>query len=140
MRLRELYYNDEAKGGDDYQNQRAMGEGQDLPGSRFEPYNTRFKFTGTNTEEFLGKFKHAAEAMQVSEIFETDYGLLPPARGHNDYPRWKSLDSRAYRLLEKHDDSFIFSMLRDRPDMKAREIYDLLDRSFFRGTTRSGHR
>ena len=50
-RLRAIYYNDndEAKEGRDSNvHQRAMGEGLDLSGSRFEPYNTRFRFTGTN--------------------------------------------------------------------------------------------
>ena len=61
---------DEAKGGEDHNYQRAMGfdEGQHFTPSKYESYNARFKFTGSNVEEFTSKFKHACEAMQVYDV------------------------------------------------------------------------
>jgi hypothetical protein len=47
------------------------------------------------------------------------------------------LDSKAYRLLEKHLVEDIWSTLRDRPNMSAREIFDVLTETHLTGTVRS---
>lgn len=108
MRLRERFLaaNDEEKVGEG-RDQRAMGLGElqeNLPAL----YNSRFKFTGKNAEEFLSKFRHACEAMKVTRIFYEDYGLHKPNMNDPTYPTWSADDSRAFRLLERHLDSDIW--------------------------------
>ena len=137
MRLRERFLaaNDEEKVGEG-RDQRAMGLGElqeNLPAL----YNSRFKFTGKNAEEFLSKFRHACEAMKVTRIFYEDYGLHKPNMNDPTYPTWSADDSRAFRLLERHLDSDIWSALRDGTDKTARQVFDLLDRAMLRGTVRT---
>jgi hypothetical protein len=47
------------------------------------------------------------------------------------------MDSRAFRLLEKHVTPKVWSMVRDKPNMSARQVFDVLTSTCLRGTTRS---
>ena len=96
MRLRDLKLrlnagngNDEAKGGEP-RDQRAMGfdEGQHFTPGKYETYNARFRFTGQNIEEFQSRFKHACKAMQVADIFFTNYGSDRPNANTEQYRTW----------------------------------------------------
>jgi hypothetical protein len=71
-------------------------------------------FNGNNAEEFMTKFPHICAQYQVEKIFYQDYGLERPGPGP-ERTLWDQLDSKAYRVLEKHLDSDIFSTLQGSP-------------------------
>lgn len=98
---------------------------------------SKVPYDGSNTEAFVSKFRHLAEAYKVSPIFFNDYGRNPPALDHRDFAAWASMDSKAFRLLEKSVTDEIWSLVRDRQEMSARDVYDVLARTCLRGTVRS---
>jgi hypothetical protein len=117
--------------GDYGNNQRVMGHEQQ---SFIIP---KVKFTGKNIEEFVTKFSHIAEAYKVTRILYDNYGKHPPAPDTPEFQEWTAQDSRAYRLLEKHIDPEIWSFIRDKPIMSAREVFDVLTETCLRGTVRT---
>jgi hypothetical protein len=114
-------------------NQRAMGLGR---GNRNDDVLAKVVFNGNNAEEFIGKFPHICSSFQVERIFYQDYGLQRPNPGP-ERQVWDQLDSKAYRLLEKHITGEIWSTLRDRPNMSARTIFDIFTETHLTGTVRS---
>jgi hypothetical protein len=94
-------------------------------------------FNGENAEEFTSKFPHICMHYQVYQIFYEDYGRNRPGPDNQLRQTWDSLDSKAYRLLEKHLTDDIWSTLRDKPNMTARQIFDVLTATHLTGTVRS---
>jgi hypothetical protein len=62
-------------------------------------------YDGHNSEEFVSKFRHIAEAYKISKVLYEDYGSNPPQPDDEAFAEWVELDSRAYRVLEKHINS-----------------------------------
>ena len=83
-------------------NQRAMG----LGGGQHTDILSKIIFNGHNAEEFISKFPHICSSFQVDRIFYTDNGLVRPNEGP-EQQIWDQLDSKAYRVLEKHLDGDI---------------------------------
>ena len=116
----------------DGENQRVMG-----PNSKRVPLLTKVTFNGKNKEEFLSKFSHLAEAYGVADIFFTEYGLHQPGLNHQGRAAWVAKDSTAYLLLERSVSDKIWSLIRDTPDMTARQVFDNLQETCLRTTVRS---
>jgi hypothetical protein len=112
-------------------NQRAMGLGGGA-----DNVMSKVIFNGHNAEEFMSKFHHICCSYQVDRIFYTDYGRERPGAGPERLV-WDQLDSKAFRVLEKHLAQDIFSSIRDQPDMSARQIFDVLTETHLTGTIRS---
>ena len=112
-------------------NQRAMGLG-----GGGDNLISKVIFNGKNAEAFLSKFPHICTAHQVYNIFYEDYGLQRPGPG-NDRRDWDNLDSKAYRVLERHLSEEIWSTIRDRPGMSARQLFTILTETHLTGTVRS---